>query len=201
MATRRPPTRNSFAIARWDLWAINPSTILDLGCGQGVCSEKINLKGRTYTGVEPSPFLLERATALYPHKYFVAGNAYALPFADKTFDAVFSIAVWHLLEDKLKAASELSRVLREGGHFMIVAANPEAYEEWTKSYSSSTRKGRRFEGRMIQSDASESTDVLYLHSYDEIIASLQAAQLEIEGATTFRTALCLRGKKRRSPLL
>ena len=49
-----------------------PKRILDIGCGQGVCSDKIDLKHSEYTGVEPSTFLLDRAKQLYlqPNIFF-----------------------------------------------------------------------------------------------------------------------------------
>jgi len=177
---------------------VNPQKIIDIGCGQGICSANIDLTGRNYFGIDPSPFLLERAMLLHtePNKFFSPGNAYELPFSDCSFDAAFSIAVWHLLEDKPKAAREMSRVVKQGGHFMIVAANPATYDEWIKTYSSGTQHGYRFEGQMRHDDGSESTDVLYLHSLDEIIASLQLADFEIESKTAFRTAISIQGKKR-----
>ena len=42
-----------------------PKTILDIGCGQGICSDKIDLTQCRYTGIEPSSFLLDRAKQLY----------------------------------------------------------------------------------------------------------------------------------------
>ncbi len=176
---------------------IDPREIADIGCGQGVCSEKIDLKGRSYTGIEPSSFLLERARQLHAeaNKRFVSGNAYALPFRDGHFDAAFSIALWHLLEDKPKAAAELSRVLKDDGHFMIVGANPDFYDEWTKTYSRSERLGSRFEGYTRHSDGTETVDVLHLHSFDEIAASLKAAGLEILETAKFRTAISIQGRK------
>lgn len=106
--------------------------ILDIGCGQGICSDQIRLEGRNYTGVEPCPILRARASELYggTNRRFVAGDAYALPFDDEAFDAAFSISVWHLLADLDEAARELMRVLKPGGHFWIVTANPEAYDLW-----------------------------------------------------------------------
>jgi SAM-dependent methyltransferase len=176
---------------------IKPQTILDVGCGQGICSEKIELDGRKYTGVDPSRFLLERAKKLYrqKNKQFVCGDIYALPFGEDSFDAAFSVAVWHLLENKVKAASELSRVLKGEKHFMIVAANPANYDEWIKNYTSATREGSRFEGRTKQMDGSESIDILYLHSLDEILESLKMAHLKVEKISTFRTAISLQGHK------
>lgn len=105
-----------------------PETILDIGCGQGICCEKIELSQGRYTGIEPSPYLLDRAKQLYSSrdKTFLRGNAYDLPVPNRSFDAAFSILVWHLLMDLEKASSELSRVLAENGQFLIVTANPDA---------------------------------------------------------------------------
>ncbi len=47
---------------------ILPSTVLDIGGGQGICSDKIELHNGSYTGVEPSLFLLNRAKQLYSSK-------------------------------------------------------------------------------------------------------------------------------------
>jgi ubiquinone/menaquinone biosynthesis C-methylase UbiE len=102
--------------------------ILEIGSGQGICSDKIDLDHRRYTGVEPSPKMTERAKELYSDKNrtFVLGNVYSLPFTSEVFDGAFSILVWHLLSDLETATRELARVLKPGGQFLIVTANPEA---------------------------------------------------------------------------
>jgi ubiquinone/menaquinone biosynthesis C-methylase UbiE len=174
---------------------IGPKKILDLGCGQGACSEKLNLGDCSYIGIDPSIYLLQRAARLFPRKQFIFGNAYSIPFSDFSFDAVFSIAVWHLLEDKKKAAAELSRVLKNGGSFLIATANPETYQSWTSTYVSSVRGGARFEGKMRNKDGTESTDVLFLHSFDEIVWSLREAGLKVKETSTFRTVISIRGLK------
>jgi hypothetical protein len=56
-----------------------PKTILEIGSGQGVCSEKVNLNGATYIGVEPSLHLRMRARELYPTRDFRPGTAEELP--------------------------------------------------------------------------------------------------------------------------
>jgi malonyl-CoA O-methyltransferase len=111
--------------------------ILEIGSGQGICSDKINLDNRRYTGVESSPKMTERAKKLYSreNRSFVLGNVYSLPFATEVFDGAFSILVWHLLSDLETAARELARVLKSGGHFLIVTANPEAYSAWKAFYN------------------------------------------------------------------
>jgi ubiquinone/menaquinone biosynthesis C-methylase UbiE len=107
--------------------SVAPYEILEIGAGQGICSENIDLNGRNYIGVDPSPFLIERANELYchPNRRFLRGTVYDLPFSASAFDAAFSIAVWHLLERLQTATSELSRVLKDNGHFLITPQIPE----------------------------------------------------------------------------
>jgi SAM-dependent methyltransferase len=168
---------------------IAPCDILDIGSGQGICSSKIDLDARNYTGVDPSPFLVERAKELYSHenRKFIQGNVYDLPCLANGFDAAFSIAVWHLLGNLQRATSELSRVLRPTGHFFIVTANPGAYSAWTGIYSDPISDGRRFEGTVHHPDKSVSQDVLYLHTLNEITDALYSAHFRIEAVETFRT--------------
>lgn len=176
---------------------VSPNTILDLGCGQGVCSEKITLDKLQYYGVEPSPFLLQRAQALYgdKKKTFLAGNAYEIPFASSTLEAVFSIAVWHLLHDIQMAAHELHRVLIEGGHFLIITAHPEHYQAWTSSYSNPQISGNRFTGTIRHEDGSETTDILHLHRFEELRASLENSDLVVLKTESFRNFLLIQGRK------
>lgn len=196
-------------IGRW-VEDSSPVEILEIGAGQGVCSDKIDLRGRRYTGLEPSALLLERATALYgdEHRRFVQGSVYSLPFADGAFDAVFSVAVWHLLGDLQKAAGEMSRVLGAGGRFLIITANPAAYPFWTGLYTEARTEGRRFEGTVRLPDGSALHEVLYLHTRDEILISLRDAGLAVEAMETFRPAekaggqdafLAIRGGRERAP--
>ncbi len=183
-------------LRQW-LQKTKPLSVLDLGCGQGACSHQMNMNSCSYTGVDPSPFLLDRARQICqnPNAQFVLGNAYSLPFEESCFDGVFSIAVWHLLEDKAKASKELSRVIRGNGNFLIVAANPGSYEDWTRTYSESKRNGIKFEGTNVLSDGTKSTDILYLHSLDEIVECLNRFNLRVEETQTFRTAIALQGRK------
>lgn len=175
-----------------------PKAILDIGCGQGICSDRIGLSRCSYTGVEPSSFLIDRARRLYSRsdRDFLQGNAYALPVADGSFEAAFSILVWHLLSDLAKAASELSRALTEDGHFLIVTANPAAYSAWKAFYTDARLTGNKLEGTMRLGEAC-SRDVLYLHTLDELRDSLHDAGLNVEDAEPGSELLIsIRGRKR-----
>ena len=166
----------------------SPGRILEIGCGQGDCSGKINLAGRSYVGIDPSPFLIERAKELYEseNRRFQSGNAYALPVADRQFDAMFSVMVWHLLGDIQIAAREMGRVLKPGGHFLIVTANPDAYSEWAGLYLNARIEGRRFEGDMQLDGKTLDHDVLYFHSLNEIVDSLELAEFKVGLVEPFR---------------
>lgn len=68
---------------------------LEIGSGQGICSDKIDWKSSQYCGLEPSPKMTERAKQLYASqaRSFVLGNIYSLPFESDSFDGAFSILV------------------------------------------------------------------------------------------------------------
>ena len=164
------------------------SSVLEIGSGQGICSEKIDLKGNQYTGLEPSPKMTARAKELYSAKErnFVLGNVYALPFESNIFDGAFSILVWHLLRDLQSANLEVARTLKPGGRFLIITANPSSYSAWKAFYNDFQLDGKRLEGTMSLGANSLSHDVLYLHTQDELIQSFTSASLEVLKIETFR---------------
>jgi len=90
--------------------------ILDLGCGQGQLTQRIASTGATVVGVDSSPQMVaaarERGIAAEE------GRAEALPFADRSFDAVFSNAALHWVRDQDAMMSEVRRVLKPGGRFV-----------------------------------------------------------------------------------
>lgn len=174
-------------LAQW-IESENPKRILEIGCGQGICSSKISLEGKFYTGLDRSQVLIDRARSLYTesNKKFVIGTAEDLPFEKESFDAVFLIAVFHLLPNLIKAANEIARVLSPNGSFFIISANPDAYNLWTKPYLNSQQQDRQFSGDCLLSDGSLVRETLVLHSREEILESLRNANLNIENIDTFR---------------
>jgi SAM-dependent methyltransferase len=175
----------------------SPSEILEIGSGQGICSDNIDLTGRQYIGVEPSAFLVDRANHLYrsENRSFKLGNAYSLPASDTVFDAAFSVLVFHLLEDLEKASSELSRVLRTNGHFLIITANPNAFSLWKNMYHDPKVDGCRIEGEMQFGGKTYLKDIMYVYPLDKIAASLKSAGLTIQETKTFRTSESSHGQE------
>ncbi len=101
------------------------STILDVGCGAGFLSNELALAGHKVTGVdlsESSLVVARRYDKTQTVNYTVA-NAYALPFADESFDAVCAMDFLEHVEDPQKAIKEFSRVLKSGGKFFFHTFN------------------------------------------------------------------------------
>lgn len=180
-------------------WATSRTfeSILDVGCGQGICSQKLDLGTNQYTGIDSSEDLTNRATELYgsANINFIAGDALDLPFEDESFDSLFSISLIHLVEDIDEVISEMSRVLKPKGRFFIVTAAPSFYEAWEESYGIKVIEGKRLIGKRLASDGSEVEDTLFLHEGEEIHAAIEDSGLEIEDIEPFRNFIAIRGRK------
>jgi trans-aconitate methyltransferase len=90
--------------------------ILDLGCGDGHLTQRIAATGASVLGVDASPEMVAAAR----NRGVVAdvGNAEDLPYAEKTFDAVFSNAALHWVRNQDTMLAQVRRVLKPGGRFV-----------------------------------------------------------------------------------
>lgn len=92
--------------------------VLDVGCGTGVLArEAERAVGDTgfVVGVDVNEGMLIVARAKSPAASWRKGPAEALPFADAYFDRVVSQFSLMFFEDRVKAVSEMLRVVRPGG--------------------------------------------------------------------------------------
>ncbi|MGA7856686.1 MAG: methyltransferase domain-containing protein [Terracidiphilus sp.] len=90
--------------------------ILDLGCGDGQLTQRIAATGAIVTGVDASPSMVAAARA----RGLTVDEAPAelLPYANATFDAVFSNAALHWVRDQDAMMAQVHRVLKPGGRFV-----------------------------------------------------------------------------------
>jgi ubiquinone/menaquinone biosynthesis C-methylase UbiE len=98
--------------------------LLEVGCGMGYDSLEFIRRGVRVTAVDLTPNAVEFARRHFEVVGAEAdevrvGNALDLPFADESFDAVWSNGVLHATGDTRKAISEVFRVLRPGGRAII----------------------------------------------------------------------------------
>ena len=118
MARRRLDPNGAFFLPH-----LNPGTsVLDCGCGPGTITRDIAslVSPGKVTGVDFSADQVALATREakvqgIANAEFRQGSVYELPFADNSFDAVFSHALLEHLKEPVRAAIELKRVLKPGG--------------------------------------------------------------------------------------
>jgi len=95
--------------------------VLDLGCGTGRLYEIFKDKGVDYTGIDFSEELIKIAREKHGDR-FIVGDILSLPFPDKNFDSVWSIAVLHHIPSKelrKRTLGEIRRVLKPNGRVIV----------------------------------------------------------------------------------
>ncbi|MEM7440858.1 MAG: class I SAM-dependent methyltransferase [Pseudomonadota bacterium] len=105
--------------------ANNPKSALDVGCGEGRFCRKLTALGVKTVGVDPIDAMVEEARSRDPDGTYRNGFAENLPFPDNEFDLVVSYLTLIDIDALDKAAAEMVRVLRPGGHLLI--ANLSSY--------------------------------------------------------------------------
>lgn len=94
--------------------------VLDLGCGTGSDLLQFARHGALATGVDLTPRHVELARQRVGELAMVHhADARHLPFADASFDYVYSHGVLHHCDDPQRVVSEMLRVLRPGGRFNV----------------------------------------------------------------------------------
>ena len=96
------------------------STVLDLGCGNGALTKKLQEKGYAVKGLDASRELLDIARKAYPSIEFVQGDAAAFTLSEPV-DVVFSNAVFHWLdrEQQQNMLKCVYNALKENGQFVF----------------------------------------------------------------------------------
>ena len=103
-----------------------PQNIIDVGCGIGGSTLHLAEKfGSSATGITLSPVQASRAkeraaeAGLSDRVKFEVANALDMPFADNTFDLVWSLESGEHMPDKAKFLAECYRVLKPGGKMIF----------------------------------------------------------------------------------
>jgi tocopherol O-methyltransferase len=104
------------------------SRVVDVGCGIGGSSRHIARKyrGAQVEGITLSPYQAARANELATEQgladmcHFQVADALHMPFADNSFDLVWSLESGEHMPDKAQFVSELFRVATPGGRIIIV---------------------------------------------------------------------------------
>lgn len=114
-----------------ETWVLNGSDVLDLGVGTGRTYPALSAKSRTYVGVDFAPAMVDASRRRFPDGDFRVGDAADLSAYDNaSFDVVMfsynGLDYLSPIENRQKAISEIHRVLRPGGRFILSTHNPRA---------------------------------------------------------------------------
>jgi ubiquinone/menaquinone biosynthesis C-methylase UbiE len=105
--------------------------VLEMGCGIALHGRFLAENGIDYTGVDYSRASLRLAREHFAQNglraRFVHSDGTALPFADASFDLVFSDGVVHHIPDMAGACRELVRVVRPGGDVRAMVYSRDSY--------------------------------------------------------------------------
>jgi 2-polyprenyl-6-hydroxyphenyl methylase/3-demethylubiquinone-9 3-methyltransferase len=126
VALLRQETQAKLAWAIPLMLRMGSASVLDIGCGAGFVSNDLAKAGFQVTGVDFSHESLDVARRHAPEQNaprYEWGDAYAIPFDEKTFDAVVAFDFLEHVTSPEKIIREVKRVLRPGGLFLFHTFN------------------------------------------------------------------------------
>lgn len=125
------PSPELVALAAADLPKRN-ARVLDVGSGGGIDAIFMAQHGFKVTGIDISVAALKiaekRARKTHVKVDWLRGSVLEIPIASETIDFVTDRGLFHLIEDRDRGryASEVFRVLKNGGHALIRGASGES---------------------------------------------------------------------------
>ncbi|MFH1307752.1 MAG: class I SAM-dependent methyltransferase [archaeon] len=130
--------RYAYETIEYVLKNLNGKKALDFGCGTGRSSRVLKKLGAEVTGVDIRQDMIKGCKEQFPDSKFVLiGNK--LPFQDNSFDIVIASFVHLEISNLVKInefTKEIFRVLKPGGNYLILTANPEMWGNSYETFSS-----------------------------------------------------------------
>jgi demethylmenaquinone methyltransferase/2-methoxy-6-polyprenyl-1,4-benzoquinol methylase len=135
--------------------------VLDVGCGTGFATEGLLEHTGDVHGLDQSPHQLEKAWEKFGKHgdvRFYFGDAERLPFAEDTFDVVWSSGSIEYWPDPIAALREAKRVAKPGGEVLIVGPN----------HPNSPIAGALADATMLFYDTSEADRMFAAAGFEEV---------------------------------
>jgi SAM-dependent methyltransferase len=114
---------------------------LEIGCGTGLILERTAAVARRATGIDLSAGMA-RFSAGRKGLTVAQGSATDLPFADRSFDVVYSFKVLPHVPDLGAALAEIRRVLRPGGRAFVEVYNPWSLKRLANGVAGALGRGK-----------------------------------------------------------
>jgi SAM-dependent methyltransferase len=127
-------------------WAVgrNSGTVLDLGAGTGKLTRTLAALGYDTIAVEPDDAMRAVIRETSPSTRALSGWAELIPLPAASVDAVVVAQAWHWF-DHARAAAEVARVVRPGGHVALLYNIRDERIPWVARFAGAT--GERFGAR------------------------------------------------------
>jgi SAM-dependent methyltransferase len=136
-------TKEPHILTNLDRIDFSEKAVLEIGLGQGADSEQIVKRGGVFSGIDLTEESVKRTRMRFtlkelPFDRIEQASALDLPFADNSFDIVFSHGVLHHIPEIGQAQSEIARVLKPDGRLFAML-----YAKWSLNYLLSIYVARR----------------------------------------------------------
>lgn len=124
-----------------EVMTVTPRTALDIGAGTGYCAQMLaeHYPRTQITLADFAPAMLRAARAKAPRwrsrRSYVCAEAEHLPFADRSFDLVFSSLTFQWCTDLDAVFEQCARVLRPDGLFIFSSLGPDTLYELRESWA------------------------------------------------------------------
>lgn len=105
------------------LQLVSGDRLIDVACGPGTLMGLLPA-GVEAVGVDFSPAMIERLSALHPHVSALVADGQALPLPDASFTHAVSMFGVIFFPDRARGLAELFRVLRPGGRVALTSWPP-----------------------------------------------------------------------------
>ncbi|WP_419210446.1 malonyl-ACP O-methyltransferase BioC [Providencia manganoxydans] len=109
--------------------------VIDVGCGTGFFSQIIKAQGAEVTALDLSSGMLDVARQKNAAKQYICADMEALPFADQTFNVVFSNLAIQWCSDLSLALTELHRVTKSGGVIVFTTLAEGSLSELSQAWA------------------------------------------------------------------
>ena len=125
--------------------------VLEIGCGCGSEAERFSRAGAHYTAIDLTNAALgitrKRFQLANLEGRFVQGDAENLPFADGSFDLVYSHGVLHHTPDTPRTIREVHRVLSPGGRAVVMLYYRDSF-----NYRVNLKMVRRWRAHLLRTE-------------------------------------------------
>ncbi len=118
-------------LERLSLVNLTPKHILDLGCGTGYFTRKLQklFPAAYITGIDLAFNMVKFAKLKDDDIYYYCADAEQLPFANQTFDLIFSNCCFMYIRDLTNLCAEIHRVIKSDGGLFFSTLGPDSLKE------------------------------------------------------------------------